>query len=158
MSYSITGTTITLTRGDTFEALVSATKKDGTPYIPVEGTKLAGIAEGAQVNVIEKIKVNGVEQTVTEKAVDVSVPTGALASLDKVTEENLDSALKAKVNAAAEGNHSHANKTVLDGITSEKVAAWDAAEQNAKNYVDGLVASNNEVTAICTEVFGTASA
>lgn len=37
MSYSITGTTITLTRGDTFEALVSATKKDGTPYIPVEG-------------------------------------------------------------------------------------------------------------------------
>lgn len=252
MSYSITGTTITLTRGDTFEALVSATKKDGTPYIPVEGdvirfamkenyddarpllvkeipidtmmlmlepsdtadlnfgkyvydiqltkangkamidalgigdyvkttvmntelakkvdkvdgsrlmttaegTKLAGIAEGAQVNVIEKIKVNGVERTVTEKAVDVSVPTGALASLDKVTEENLDSALKAKVNAAAEGNHSHANKTVLDGITSEKVAAWDAAEQNAKNYVDGLVASNDEVTAICTEVFGTAS-
>ena len=120
-----------------------------------EGTKLAGIAEGAQVNVIEKIKVNGVEKTVTEKAVDVS--TGALASLDKVTEENLDSALKAKVNAAAEGNHSHANKTVLDSITSEKVAAWDAAEQNAKNYVDGLVASNNEVTAICTEVFGTAS-
>jgi hypothetical protein len=37
MSYSITGTMITLTRGDTFEALVSATKKDGTPYIPVEG-------------------------------------------------------------------------------------------------------------------------
>ena len=123
-----------------------------------EGTKLAGIAEGAQVNVIEKIKVNGVEKTVTEKAVDVSVPTGALASLDEVAEENLDSALKAKVNAAAEGNHSHANKTVLDGITSEKVAAWDAAEQNAKNYVDGLVASDNEVTAICTEVFGTASA
>lgn len=129
-------------------------KVDGSRLMTTaEGTKLAGIAEGAQVNVIEKIKVNGVEQTVTEKAVDVSVPTGALAS-----EENLDSALKAKVNAAAEGNHSHANKTVLDGITSEKVAAWDAAEQNAKNYVDGLVASDNEVTAICTEVFGTASA
>lgn len=37
MSYNITGTTITLTRGDTFEALVSATKRDGTQYIPVEG-------------------------------------------------------------------------------------------------------------------------
>ena len=34
MSYNITGTTITLTRGDTFEALVSATKRDGTQYIP----------------------------------------------------------------------------------------------------------------------------
>lgn len=120
-----------------------------------EGIKLAGIAAGAQVNVIEKIKVNGVEQTVGEdKSVNVTVPTGALANLDEVAEENLNAALKEKVNAAAEGNHSHANKTVLDGITEAKVAAWDAAEQNAKNYVDGLVASNDEVTAVCTEVFG----
>lgn len=120
-----------------------------------EGTKLAGIADGAQVNVIEKIKVNNVEQTVGEdKSVNVTVPTGAMANLDEVAEENLNAALKEKVNAAAEGNHSHANKTVLDGITETKVAAWDAAEQNAKNYVDGLVASNDEVTAVCTEVFG----
>lgn len=120
-----------------------------------EGTKLAGIAEGAQVNVIEKIKVNGVEQQVGDgKSVNVTVPTGALANLDEVAENNLAAALKEKINTAAEGNHSHANKTVLDGITAEKVAAWDAAEQNAKNYVDGLVASNDEVTAVCTEVFG----
>lgn len=39
-----------------------------------EGTKLAGIAEGAQVNVIESIKVNGTAQTVTGKAVDIAVP------------------------------------------------------------------------------------
>ena len=120
-----------------------------------EGTKLAGIAEGAQVNVIEKVKVNGVEQQVGDgKSVNVTVPTGALANLDEVAENNLAAALKEKINTAAEGNHSHANKTVLDGITAEKVAAWDAAEQNAKNYVDGLVASNDEVTAVCTEVFG----
>ena len=130
-------------------------KVDGSRLMTnAEGTKLAGIAEGAQVNVIEKIKVNGVEQTVTDKAVDIKVPTGALAELDEVSEDNLNSALKEKVNAAAEGNHSHSNKTVLDGITVEKVAAWDAAEQNAKDYVDGLVATNDEVTAMCTEVFG----
>ena len=29
MSYNIPGTTIALTRGDTFEALVSATKRNG---------------------------------------------------------------------------------------------------------------------------------
>lgn len=120
-----------------------------------EGTKLASIAAGAQVNVIEKIKVNGVEQTVgDDKSVNVAVPTGALASLDEVAEDNLSTALKEKVNAAAEGNHSHANKTVLDGITAEKVAAWDAAEQNAKNYVDGMVATDDEITAMCAEVFG----
>ena len=34
------GTTITLTRGDTFEALVSIMEKDGTPYIPEEGDSI----------------------------------------------------------------------------------------------------------------------
>ena len=120
-----------------------------------EGTKLAGIADGAQVNVIEKIKVNGVDQTVgKDKSVNVTVPTGALANLDEVAEDNLNADLKTKINTAAAGNHSHSNKTVLDGITAEKVAAWDAAEQNAKDYVNGLVASEAEVTAMCTEVFG----
>ena len=37
MSYNVTGTTITLTRGDTFEALVSATTKDGIQFTPCEG-------------------------------------------------------------------------------------------------------------------------
>lgn len=31
MSYSVSGTTITLTRGDTFKAVVSITQQDGTP-------------------------------------------------------------------------------------------------------------------------------
>ena len=38
-------------------------------------TKVDGIATGAQVNVIESVKVNGTAQTVTNKAVDISVPT-----------------------------------------------------------------------------------
>ena len=51
-------------------------KKNGTDRLMTvaEGTKLAGVAEGAQVNVIESVKVNGVAQTVTEKAVDIAVP------------------------------------------------------------------------------------
>ena len=50
---------------------------------------------------------------------------GALATKDSVAESDLDEALKAKVNAAAEGNHSHDNKTVLDGITADLVTAWN---------------------------------
>ena len=43
---------------------------------------------------------------------------------------------------ALEGiKHTHENKDVLDGISEVKVSAWDAAEQNAKDYADGL-ASN----------------
>lgn len=37
MSYSVSGTTITLTRGDTFMADISINKQDDTPYTPVEG-------------------------------------------------------------------------------------------------------------------------
>lgn len=63
---------------------------------------------------------------------------GAMATKDIVSESDLATELAEKVNAAAEGNHSHANKGVLDGISAEKVAAWDASEQNAKTYADGL--------------------
>lgn len=37
MSYSVSGTTITLTRGDTFMADISINKQDDTPYTLVEG-------------------------------------------------------------------------------------------------------------------------
>lgn len=74
---------------------------------------------------------------------------GSLAYKSEVAEADLNAALKEKVNAAAEGNHSHANKGVLDGITAEKVTAWDAAEGNAKGYADGLnTAMNTRVEAV----------
>lgn len=100
-----------------------------------EGTKLAGIAAGAQANVIEKIKVNGVEATpaAEDKSIALTIPTGKLAGKDIVAETDLDAALKEKVNAAAEGNHSHANKAFLDTLSG---------------------ATDEEVTAMCTEVFG----
>lgn len=40
MSYSVSGTTITLTRGDTFVALISITKQDGTLYICGDGDEV----------------------------------------------------------------------------------------------------------------------
>lgn len=100
-----------------------------------EGTKLAGVAAGAQANVIEKIKVNGVEVTpaAKDKSIALTIPTGKLAGKDIVAEADLDAALKEKVNAAAEGNHSHANKAFLDTLSG---------------------ATDEEVTAMCTEVFG----
>ena len=82
----------------------------------------AGVATGAQVNVIEKVSVNGTALTVTSKGVNVSVPTGALARKDKVAEADLDTTLAGKV----QNSHSHTNKAVLDGITTAKVTAWNS--------------------------------
>lgn len=43
----------------------------------------------------------------------------------------------ASINASA---HTHDNKAVLDGISAEKVSAWDAAEQNAKSHAESKIA------------------
>lgn len=42
------------------------------------------------------------------------------------------------INSLYASAHTHENKEILDGITAEKVAAWDAAEQNAKTFAQGL--------------------
>jgi len=44
-------------------------------FTNADKTKLNGIESGAQVNKIESVKVNGSTQTITDKSVDISVPT-----------------------------------------------------------------------------------
>jgi hypothetical protein len=51
---------------------------------------------------------------------------GSLAYLSEVSEANLDANLKEKVNAAAEGNHSHNNKALLDTYTQTEADLADA--------------------------------
>ena len=46
--------------------------------------------------------------------------------------------LQGLIDSLEDSSHSHNNKDVLDGITTEKVSAWDESEQNAKSYADGL--------------------
>ena len=52
-----------------------STRKTINNFTDEERTKLSGIEDGAQVNVIEKVKVNGTEQTITDKSIDITVPT-----------------------------------------------------------------------------------
>lgn len=69
-------------------------------------------------------------------------------------EIHVTAADKAKWDAAGDVTgkaHEHSNFTVLEGITSDKVTAWDGAEQAAKTYADGLnSAMDTRVTAIET--------
>lgn len=64
---------------------------------------------------------------------------GALASKSQVGDADLDPTLKSKIDNASAANHTHANKEVLDGITNEKVVAWDA---KAKIYVQDTQPEN----------------
>lgn len=73
-----------------------------------------------------------------EKATVVAYVTDAIAALsigDYAKAADL-TALAARVTALETDSHTHSNKTVLDGIDAAKVTAWDAAEQNAKDYAD----------------------
>ena len=92
-------------------------------YTNDDQTKLAGIAAGAQVNVIESVKVNGVALDISDKAVDVTVPTGALANKDTVSKtelaETLKNEIEGKVNSADCGD-----------IISHDVAEFAAADHN----------------------------
>ena len=56
-------------------------------------------------------------------------------------------ALASELAAIANKAHEHANKTVLDGITAEKVTAWDAAESNANTYTDEQIGAIPAATA-----------
>lgn len=90
-------------------------------YTTDEKNKLEGIASGAQVNVIETVKVNGVALTPAGKAVDVTVPTGALADKDKVAKADLADALKTEIEGKL--NSSAVTGDLLTHNASEFAAA-----------------------------------
>ena len=60
---------------DNFVAQESGKGLSTNDFTTTEKTKLSGIANNAQVNVIESVKVNGTALTVASKAVNVVVPT-----------------------------------------------------------------------------------
>jgi hypothetical protein len=51
---------------------------------------------------------------------------------------NRMTAAEGEIDALQADSHTHENADVLNGITSDKISAWDAAEQNAKDYADSL--------------------
>ena len=111
---------------DAIEALreVASSKVATTDFTPVQ-TKVAGIEEGAEVNIIETVKVNGVALTPdASRAVNVAVPTGALASKDKVAETDLETALATKINGKAD-------TTTVDGIAT-RVTNLEAVDADAR--------------------------
>ena len=90
-----------------------------------------------------------IESDTTASAELVTRVTTAEGEIDALQEDAHTHANKALLDTytqteadladAVAKKHAHANAGVLDGITAAKVAAWDAAEQNAKDYVDAEV-------------------
>lgn len=94
-------------------------------YTTTEKNKLSNIAAGAQVNVIESVKVNGTALTPSSKAVDVTVPTKTSDLTNDSnfasdasyvhTDNNFTDTLLTKLNGIATG----ATKTTVDSALSD---------------------------------------
>ena len=81
-------------------------------YTSTEKTKLAGIASGAQVNVLEGIQKNGTTVTITNKIANISVPT-------KTSDLTNDSNFAADANYVhTDNNYTTTEKNKLDGIST----------------------------------------
>ena len=72
-------------------------------------------------------------------AADIVTDIAGLKAADELIDGRIDA-----LEVLSGQSHTHENKEVLDGITVDKVSAWDAAEQNAKNYADGLAVNYDE--------------
>lgn len=127
---------LTLTKGETF-----ATK-----------AFVGSIPEGyTETNVIEYVNKKA-EETLsaasggsTESAASVK---GALDTYIAKTDPRLE--------ALEQVDHEHTNMDVLNGITAEKVSAWEGAEQNAKDYANEQIKalSDGQVTTNKNDIAG----
>lgn len=82
----------------------------------------------------------------TVEALDAAIKElGALASKNSVSESDLDATLKEKINAASQGNHSHENKSVLDGIGADNIAAWDSKAKIYKTSTQPAGLTENDL-------------
>ena len=130
-------------------------------YTTTEKNKLSGIASGAQVNVLETIKVNNTALTHSSKAVNVTVPTktsditndsgfitisdvpeGAVAS---TTTPNMDGTASAGTEVAfARGDHVHPSDTTkVDKVDGKGLSTNDYT--NAEKTKLGGIATGAEV-------------
>lgn len=115
---------------------MAQTKKlDATGLAQVWSLILANFAKKGtegEVNVIEKVSVNGVELSVTEKGVNIAVPQGALANLDKVGQGQLEDALLTLINGKATAATTLAGYGITDAMTTTEVnSAISTAVGNA---------------------------
>lgn len=98
---------------------------------------LQNVAEPLYINVgslIEYVTSGSAESDMVVIAVSDDHKVTATITDGSITAAKLEASAQAALNKA----HEHSNKDVLDGIDADKVAAWDSAEQNAKDYADGM--------------------
>ena len=106
-------------------------------------TKLNGIATGAQVNVIEDVKVNGASQTVTNKSVDIAVPVATTTSPKMNGTASVGSE-----NMWAKGDHVHPTDTSREAAANKETSLTTSSNTKfptskaVADFVNSSIATN----------------
>ena len=74
-----------------------------------------------------------------------------------ITSYVVSSSDKANWNAAYSARHTHSNKSVLDGITSAKVTAWDAVAKIMDDDADAIINKWDEIIAFLSGIADTST-
>ena len=118
-------------------AIKIATDSEKFLTVDANGLKVSGIGKAisdAKTELEGKISAEKTRAEAAENALDVrldviegegegSIKKAVKAEQDRAT--GAESALSSRIDNLATSSHTHANKTVLDGITSAKVSSWD---------------------------------
>lgn len=102
--------------------------------------KLDGIEDGAQENVIEVIKRNGATLPITDKAVDVEVPTATSALTN-------DSGY---ITNTVDNLVNYYDKDETDTLLETEALTRDAADQDLQEQIDAIAASSDVVDIVGT--------
>lgn len=123
-------------------------------YSEAEKNKLAGIEAGAEVNIIETVKVNGVALIPdADRAVDVIIPDAAVKGVkvnDKVlaldpTDGMLSTTISMEYKSTSAGGDGY---IYLKGIDGAELGKIDAAEFVKDGMIDSVVMGENNVLTI----------
>lgn len=136
-------------------AIKIATDSEEFLSVDANGLKISGIAaaiSSAKSDLEGKISAEKTRAEAAENALDVrldviegtgegSIKAAVKAEQDRATAA--ESALSGRIDTLATSSHTHANKTVLDGITSTQVSNWDN-EVGAKTLITEEAAARDQ--------------
>lgn len=122
-----------------------------------EQTRASAIESGldSRVKTVEAKLGDGDGSVSTQITAAVKTETDARVAADSALDARLTST-ENEIDTLKTNSHTHANKADLDSINAARLAAWDAAEQNAKDYADTEIAkfttiSETEITSLFSE-------
>ena len=117
------------------------TLKEIADWIVNDTTGAASMAN--KISALETLVGNITVATQIANAIEAALK---IDGVDKYALANDLTALARRVTTLEETSHAHANKSILDTITDDKIAAWDAAESNANSYTNAEIAKIQALT------------